>query len=116
MGKCIVGNQGLEENLKALDYLDSLPLSINISRLGDGTGIEATLKSHNMGNGSPELPKGGICDRSSLLKTDLNCTALLLVFNASESLPIRLLLATCHIWYVYDFISYFMHLFVAILN
>ena len=37
----------LEENLKALDDLDSLPLSINISRLDDGTGIEATLRSHN---------------------------------------------------------------------
>ena len=37
----------LEENLKALDDLDSLPLSINISRLDDGTGIEATLRFHN---------------------------------------------------------------------
>jgi len=90
-----VGNQGLEENLKALDYLDSLPLSINISRLGGGTDIVATLRSHNMGNGSPELSIGGICDMSSLLKTDLNSKALLLVFNVSELLPIRLLLATC---------------------
>jgi len=37
----------LEENLKALDHLNSLPLSISISRLDDGTGIEATLRSHN---------------------------------------------------------------------
>jgi len=37
----------LEENLKALDDLDSLPLSINIFRLDDGTGIAATLRFHN---------------------------------------------------------------------
>ena len=37
----------LEENLKALDELDSLPLSINTFRLDDGTGIEGTLRSHN---------------------------------------------------------------------
>jgi len=37
----------LEENLKALDDLDSLPLSINISWLDDGTGIAATLRFHN---------------------------------------------------------------------
>ena len=39
--------EALEENLKALKDLDSLPLSINISRLDDGAGIRATLKSHN---------------------------------------------------------------------
>ena len=37
----------LEESLKALDDLNSLPLSINISRLDNGTGIGATLRSHN---------------------------------------------------------------------
>jgi len=37
----------LEENLKALDDLDPLPLSINISRFDEGTGIATTLQFHN---------------------------------------------------------------------
>ena len=37
----------LADNLRSMDELDSLPLSINISRLDDGTGIEATLTHHN---------------------------------------------------------------------
>ena len=38
----------LEENLKALEDLDSLPPSINVSRFDDGTGIGATLRSRNV--------------------------------------------------------------------
>ena len=37
----------LADNLRSMDELDSLPLSINISHLDDGTGIEATLTHHN---------------------------------------------------------------------
>ncbi len=37
----------LVDNLRSLYELNSLPLSITISRLDDGTGIEGTLKLHN---------------------------------------------------------------------
>ena len=37
----------LANNLRSMDELDSLPLSRNISRLDDGTGIEATLTRHD---------------------------------------------------------------------
>ena len=36
----------LGDNLRSLDELNSLPLTITISRLDDGTGIEETLKLH----------------------------------------------------------------------
>ena len=36
----------LADNLSSLDELDSLPLSINIARLDNSTGIEETLMMH----------------------------------------------------------------------
>ena len=41
------GYETLADNLGALDELGSLPLSIHISRLDDGIGIEETLRLHN---------------------------------------------------------------------
>ncbi len=41
------GYETLADNLRSLYELNSLPLSITISRLDDGTGIEGTLKLHN---------------------------------------------------------------------
>ena len=41
------GYETLAENLKSLEELNSLPISIDITRLDDGIGIEGTLKLHN---------------------------------------------------------------------
>ncbi len=41
------GYETLADNLRSLDELNSLPLSIKISRLDDGTSIEETLRLHN---------------------------------------------------------------------
>ena len=41
------GYEKLVYNFQSLDELNSLPLSITISRLDDGTSIEETLKLHN---------------------------------------------------------------------